>query len=54
MLMRQDDIPEGLVAALEKNPEVLDESVPLTDEALKAAVESVKEVEKADLVSSGV
>ena len=40
----QDDIPEGLVVALESPPEVLDESAPLTDEALKAAVESVGKV----------
>jgi hypothetical protein len=52
MLTRQDDIPEGLVFALEKNPKVLGVSTALTDEILKAAVESVKEVPKADLVSA--
>ena len=52
MLTRQDDIPEGLVSALEKNPKVLGVSTALTDEILKAAVESVKEVPKADLVSA--
>ena len=66
MSTRHDDIPDALISVLEKNPKALDESlpltdealkvavesVPLTDEALKAAVESVKEVEKADLVSA--
>jgi hypothetical protein len=52
MLTRQNDIPEGLVSALEKNPKVLGVSTALTDEILKAAVESVKEVPKADLVSA--
>lgn len=52
MLAQQDDIPEGLVVALESNPDFLDESTSLTDETLKAAVESVGKVEKADLVSA--